>query len=298
MSLRAKILDTGEIMNAWELKEYIRETKERPVGLACPDCGVRLVAKAVGKGPYARAPHYALPKNSSHAVDCQGISQRLKQRPKRKNRYEFLKDDHFFPTKYVRKGPSSKKLVPDLPGTTGPVKDSQSGRFFAPTTSRRSMPEVSDVEILAERYESVANQYRSHYPDKKDINWDVVNEARKEMILILPGNRTNYKDGFRTPAGVISCKECVYHGNAVMYENTSFFELRARYKLEKEKPFTVKVSKGLLTDDSPQIHRYRFNRLREAVAKNTTVKFYALGIIKDGDNLVLPIQSLWDLFIR
>lgn len=285
---------------------------------SCPFCEIPLFAKAIYiDGPQGKSPHFSCFKGSPHINGCDGyptIDGKTTKTTATQNKIKIGKEEFLFPEKLILRRVQNTESAPAID-----ADEEQHISAEQKVKKRRAQAgkEVGKAKYSSSLIRSFASSYKAilskcyDYAAENKLNSSDRNKLFKEVLsqapIDLDGFRTNYQTAFANTR-FFSKHSRIWHGLGDLLVNQNSIVIKSTQKCkyetegeQRELDVYVKIGIPNNLEGLPIYHRTTINRLLNARARESQVKWFSYGKMDiDPENrfLVVLIDNLDHVFIE
>lgn len=296
----------GEPLSAWEYRSIYLGDGTKYEMFYCPFCDIRLCDRLIYKdGELSKSPHFAAVWES-HKFGCDGEPIAKEQHNTGSPKSHYIKRLMHVPEVLVaRPAPRTVTVVPRLPEKSLLLGDVLERRRKA-ATAGMAQPKTYLLQPIVEARNSVVSE---GFDRAREKGWSDTDRKAwlKHELSQLPltlEQKTNYDNGFRTPAYIDWNYRRIYHGIGQVTELDGCYtvqcDTRADLKSSGDVAFIVLANMNILFNGgAPRSHVALAKRLKEISSNVIKVKWYAYGLplISDG-TCQLHVENLDYLYFK
>ena len=305
MSNWAAIEIGGEAVSAWEYRAEFLKYGTKHDNFYCPFCNVRLAAYLIcTEGEISKSPHFSA-RWGDHTNGCDGEPIVVDAPDRKRPEAHYVPRDMHFPEAFSDRPPPRKQRPAGIGNSvSSPTSIEISERRRKAGSLGRPIPKTYLLQPIVEAYNAV---WKDGYERAKEKKWE--DEARlqwtKDCLAAMPlrlDDATNYGDAFRPPTYIKSVHSRIYHADGTVIFQDGDYVIGSKKNGKKqgvEFPFRVVVKVGHTPDTSPKSHIALLSILKDFVAGNQEVRWYAYGVPEaNADAFVITIENLDYLYIK
>ncbi|TSP09186.1 hypothetical protein [Cupriavidus campinensis] len=281
----------GDVRSASEFKQIV-DDGGRPYGpYRCPFCEVRYEERCIVTD-CVRAPHFKLPKNTSHRGSCNGEAGEVVPSGKTEPSIEpkrTVVGVIELPEALVNRRKATKVRGPADDGSGTPPDDAEVARRRRIVASDRTISSrytTSQLQAIISAYKKLkSHAYEVAIAAGLTKGTKQYNESFGKTLdarpLDLYGQKLTYGNAFQGSKLIPNRKERVYSGSGLVRANGDYFIVEDEDSWPKSKTehvhFSLKIAR-LLVPDAPTSHQRALEELERHAAAGRSMRWHAYGL--------------------